>query len=227
MEMATQDPVEKLDAALDAYEEGAEQIVMESSLKDPLTWAKYVFRYNPDFQPEIELEDYLNSPWRKIIRLAKIASGTKRKRIGYTSPLNACTMSVYTADGTERALDPTNTNHCTVVCVDWGEGHYQLELQIGLKYLSDEQDAYELRINPNTYRYLDFQITRQIIGAQYCRYLNECCPPMFCSIEFPQTGSDQTIRVQFQRPMPKTFSTMIYAEFYRCKGSFKVVKINS
>ena len=224
MEMATQDPVEKLDAALDAYEEGTENIVKESSLRDPTWWERYVFRYNPDFQPEIELEDYLNSPWRKIIRLAKIASGTKRRKSSYNSTLNACTISVFTADGTQRALD---SGSCTVVLWDWGEGHYHLQLDIGLKYVSNQEDAYEVRINPNNYRYLDFELTRQIIGAQNCNALSNCCPPMFCSIEFPHNGSDQTIRVQFQRAIPKTFSTMIYAEFYRSKGSFKVVKINS
>ena len=158
---------------------------------------------------------YINSPWRKICRLGKIASGTKRTT---DVPGGSVTLEAFNIEGTQRPISPDGMGWALT---DTHDGWYHF--QFGLKFTySGAQDICTLHMKLDSIRIRENSGTPiPLFPSWQPRLAPDIYPG---ALQFPSDESND-ILLRFSTPLPLSFEQTFNIYFYRPKGTFLIKKI--
>ena len=210
--------IEKIDAAMDAYEAINQRLVLDLNSADATHIASLCNIGLDDYDAFLPYATaYINSPWRKLVRLSKILSGSKNFATEY---IDEYSVTAYNLAGQIRTIT-TDEQPRYLRIYDFHDGNYELELPLNFTY-SEPTDIAQLEITPNTYEIYDrtnysIPITPYLTGLG-TEFTHQVYPAV---MRLPMLATEP-ITIRFANPLPTNYIQILNADFYRAKGTFEI-----
>ena len=212
----------KLDEAVDKYEAMDLVVIRESDLVHRLSQISRVVYGNVYAPPDYELvENYINSPWRKITRLGKIASGTKKEAAHYYTMSPITNVHAFNQNGVERTLSNVSGG---VSLSDYKNDYYTLHIEVEFDYTvgqGESPDVCDVYIDNTEFSIADRWSS--VLTATPIPILAENKIPTHqapCTVLFPSESGP--IRLRFSTPAATSFKYGMVVYFHRPKGTFEI-----
>ena len=155
---------------------------------------------------------YINSPWRKLTRLAKIVSGTQKTFTEYRSSYDIAGTNL---QGNSRDVSDRGSR---IWIRDYGDGNYQLALGLYLSYTGTE-DLIQIQITPKQFYIVESpNFTSGIPLTPYLDRLDSLTPQIYPAVLQLPTTSEYPMTVRFSSPIPNGYHQTLRGWFYRPKG---------
>ena len=210
--------VEQIDEALDAYEARNQTTLKESELDSrKLTNIKSEYFGDESAFAIGDFSEYINSPWRKIRRLASIASGCKLFSKVYGSENNT-TVSGITILQSEEISD--TTYQCSVVVADHLDGNYTVNINLKFQWTSASPAVRMFDLVPNDFTFKEHWIEMPMTAGQDLDFVQEQFIP--ATIRFQRGKLTLALASDAKTP----FEAGYYAQFYRPKGTFFIKSVS-